>query len=72
MTKADLINGIAEKLKYPKKTVTSIAQEVFNYIENALNLYCAVPQKWYGEWYSLEFAELVQEHLYFHILKDSM
>ena len=36
MTKADLINGIAEKLKYPKKTVTPIVEEFFSYIENAL------------------------------------
>ena len=33
MTKADLINGIAEKLKYPKKTVTPIVEEVFNSIK---------------------------------------
>ena len=36
MTKADLIGGIAEKLKVPKKTVASVVEEVFNYIENAL------------------------------------
>jgi len=36
MTKADLITGIAEKLKEPKKTVTSIVEEVFDSIEGAL------------------------------------
>ena len=36
MTKAELIAGIAEKLKEPKKTVTPIVEEVFNSIESAL------------------------------------
>ena len=36
MTKAELIAGIAEKLKEPKKTVTPIVEEVFNSIEGAL------------------------------------
>jgi DNA-binding protein HU-beta len=36
MTKADLINGIAEKLKEPKKTVTPIVEEVFNSIGGSL------------------------------------
>jgi DNA-binding protein HU-beta len=37
MTKADLIAGIADKLKEPKKTVTPIVEEVFNSIEGALS-----------------------------------
>ena len=36
MTKADLIGGIAEKLKASKKTVALIVDEFFNYIEGAL------------------------------------
>ena len=36
MTKADLINSITEKLKYPKKTVTPVVEAVFSHIENAL------------------------------------
>ena len=36
MTKVDLIHGIAEKLKMPKKTITSIVGEVFSSIEKAL------------------------------------
>jgi len=36
MTKADLINEIAEKLKVQKKTITSIVGEVFSSIEKAL------------------------------------
>ena len=36
MTKAELIAGIAEKLKEPKKTVTPIVEPVFNSIEGAL------------------------------------
>jgi DNA-binding protein HU-beta len=36
MTKADLIDGIAEKLKEPKKLVTPIIEEVFNSITGAL------------------------------------
>ena len=36
MTKAELISGIAEKLKEPKKTVPPIVEEVFNSIEGAL------------------------------------
>ena len=37
MTKVDLINGIAEKLKFPKKAVASIVGEVFGSIEDALS-----------------------------------
>ena len=37
MTKIDLINEIAEKLKSPKKAVSSIVGEVFNSIEKALS-----------------------------------
>ena len=36
MTKADLITGIAEKLKESKKKVTQVVEEVFKSIENAL------------------------------------
>jgi DNA-binding protein HU-beta len=36
MTKADLIETIVEKLKEPKKSVTPIVEEVFNFIEGAL------------------------------------
>ena len=36
MTKVDLVNGIAEKLKLPKKTVTLVVGEVFGSIEKAL------------------------------------
>ena len=36
MTKVDLIRGIAEKLKLPKKAITSIVGEVFDSIEKAL------------------------------------
>ena len=36
MTKADLIGGIAEKLKESKKKVAPIVDEVFNSIEGAL------------------------------------
>ena len=36
MTKADLINGVAEKLKEPKKFVASVVEEVFNSIEGSL------------------------------------
>jgi HD superfamily phosphohydrolase YqeK len=36
MTKADLIVGISDKLKEPKKTITPIVEEVFNSIERAL------------------------------------
>ena len=36
MTKVDLIHEIAEKLKLPKKTITSIVGEVFSSIEKAL------------------------------------
>ena len=36
MTKADLIGGIAEKLKKSKKAVTPVVEEVFNSIEGAL------------------------------------
>ena len=36
MTKVDLIHGIAEKLKLPRKTVTPIVEEVFSSIEGAL------------------------------------
>jgi len=36
MTKADLIAGIADKLKESKKTITPIVEEVFNAIEGAL------------------------------------
>ena len=37
MTKVDLVNRIAEKLKLPKKTVTSVVVEVFGSIEKALS-----------------------------------
>jgi DNA-binding protein HU-beta len=36
MTKAELIAGISEKLRMPKKTVTPIVEAVFNSIEGAL------------------------------------
>ena len=36
MTKAELIAGISEKLKEPKKTVTPIVEAVFSSIESAL------------------------------------
>ena len=36
MTKADLIGGIADKLKVSKRTVVPIVEEVFNSIEGAL------------------------------------
>ena len=36
MTKADLITGIAEKLKETKRTVAPIVEEVFSSIGNAL------------------------------------
>jgi DNA-binding protein HU-beta len=36
MTKADLIAGIADKLKESKKTVTSVVEEFFSSIERAL------------------------------------
>jgi len=36
VTKADLISGVAEKLKVSKKTVGQIVEEVFNYIKSAL------------------------------------
>jgi DNA-binding protein HU-beta len=36
MTKVDLIYGIAEKLKLPKKNVASIVGEIFSSIEKAL------------------------------------
>ena len=36
MTKTDLIGGISEKLKVPKKTVTPVVEEFFNSIEGAL------------------------------------
>ena len=36
MTKVDLIYGIANKLKLPKKTVASIVGEVFGSIEKSL------------------------------------
>ena len=36
MTKAELINEIAEKLKIPKKNVTAIVVEFFDSIEEAL------------------------------------
>ena len=36
MTKAELIAGIAEKLKVQKKVVAAIVDEFFNYIEGAL------------------------------------
>ena len=36
MTKADLINRVAEKLKTPKKTISAIVGEVFGSIERAL------------------------------------
>ena len=36
MTKAELVEGISEKLKKPKKSITPIVEEVFNSIEGAL------------------------------------
>ena len=36
MTKVDLIHGIADKLKLPKKTVAAVVGELFNSIEKAL------------------------------------
>jgi len=36
VTKADLIGGIADKLKVSKRTVVPIVEEVFNSIEGAL------------------------------------
>jgi DNA-binding protein HU-beta len=36
MTKADLVDGIAEKLKEPKRTVAPIVEEIFNSIGGAL------------------------------------
>jgi len=36
MTKADLIGGIAEKLKVSKKIVALVVEEFFNFIEGAL------------------------------------
>ena len=36
MTKAELIAGIAEKLKVQKKVVTAVVEEFFSYIEGAL------------------------------------
>ena len=36
MTKSDLIEAIAEKLKEPRKSVTPIVEEVFKSIEGAL------------------------------------
>ena len=36
MTKSDLIEAIAEKLKEPRKSVTPIVEEVFKSIESAL------------------------------------
>ena len=36
MTKAELIDGIAEKLSVKKKDVTPIVEEIFNSIEGAL------------------------------------
>ena len=36
MTKADLVYEVAEKLKVPKKTVSSIVAEIFSSIEKAL------------------------------------
>jgi DNA-binding protein HU-beta len=36
MTKADLIETIAEKLQAPKKSITPIVEEVFSSIEGAL------------------------------------
>ena len=36
MTKADLINSVAEKLKESKKSVTPIVEEVFNSVGGAL------------------------------------
>jgi len=36
MTKAELIDRIADKLREPKKTITPIVEEVFNSIEGAL------------------------------------
>ena len=36
MTKADLINSVAEKLKESKKKVTPVVEEVFNFIGGAL------------------------------------
>jgi len=37
MTKVDLINEIAEKLKFPKKAVGAIVGEVFSSIEKTLS-----------------------------------
>lgn len=37
MTKAELIDGIAEKLDMKKKDVTPVVEEVFNSIEGALS-----------------------------------
>ena len=37
MTKVDLVHEIAEKLKFPKKAVSSIVGEVFSSIEKALS-----------------------------------
>ena len=36
MTKVDLVHGIAEKLKLPKKNIAAIVGEVFSSIEKAL------------------------------------
>ncbi|MDR1874958.1 MAG: HU family DNA-binding protein [Synergistaceae bacterium] len=36
MTKADLVDVISEKLKEPKKLVTPIVEEVFDFIKGAL------------------------------------
>jgi DNA-binding protein HU-beta len=37
MTKADLVEKIAEKLKEPKKTIAPIVEEIFSSIEEALS-----------------------------------
>ena len=37
MTKAELIDGIAEKLDMKKKDITPVVEEVFNSIETALS-----------------------------------